>query len=79
MTRDEQVLQTTIEIKIECTGHQVRALNRMLVEADVNASNYKEMQKASALINEIVDTYDDHFHNDMIRPADWVVEVPDNN
>jgi hypothetical protein len=63
MTRDEQVLQTTITIEIELTGNQVRALSRA-------ADEHCLQPEASKLVREIEDIYDDHFHNDMIRP-DW--------
>jgi len=66
MRRDEQVLKTRIKIEIELTGNQVRALQRVKYEhmMDVSDTNYE----AGTLITEISDVYDDHFHNDMIRP-----------
>ena len=65
MTRDEQVLRTTIKIEIELTGNQVRALQKVKYEhmTDISDTNYQ----AGNLIKEIGDVYDDHFHNDMIR------------
>tara|TARA_R100000664_G_C2716917_1_gene111701 strand:- start:96 stop:326 length:231 start_codon:yes stop_codon:yes gene_type:complete len=68
MTRDEQVLRTTIKVEIELTGIQVRALQRVKNEhmMDVSDTNYD----AGILITEISNVYDDHFDNNLIRP-DW--------
>ena len=69
MTRDEQVLKTTITIEIELTGNQVRALERVKLEHmrdRFSATNFE----AGNLITEISDVYADHFHNNLIRP-DW--------
>ena len=70
MTRDDQVRKTKTKIEIELTGEQVRALEEMIRMAQVDERNYEDMVRASKLVEEISDTYDYYFSNDLIRPEE---------